>query len=83
MRILNMPERMSLIIHVWMTTTMSTGILGWMGYEVAIFLCILSNIDLVAERVRAFSQLHRETGALGGAGSRSAQRRAGGKPLRQ
>ena len=45
-----------LIIHVWMTTTMSTGILGWMGYEVALFLCILSNIDLVAERVRAFSR---------------------------
>jgi O-antigen ligase len=44
-----------LIIHVWMTTTMSTGILGWMGYEVALFLCILSNIDLVAERARAFT----------------------------
>jgi O-antigen ligase len=42
-----------LIIHVWMTTTMSTGILGWMGYEVAIFLCILTNVDLVAERARA------------------------------
>jgi O-antigen ligase len=41
-----------LIIHVWMTTTMSTGILGWMGYEVAIFLCILTNVDLVAERAR-------------------------------
>jgi O-antigen ligase len=45
-----------LIIHVWMTTTMSTGILGWMGYEVALFLCILSNIDLVAERARALSR---------------------------
>jgi len=46
----------ALIIHVWMTTTMSTGILGWMGYEVALFLCIVSNLDLVAERARAFSQ---------------------------
>jgi len=45
-----------LIIHVWMTTIMSTGILGWMGYEEALFLCILSNIDLVAERARAFSR---------------------------
>jgi O-antigen ligase len=45
-----------LIIHVWMTTTMSTGILGWMGYEVALFLCILSNLDLVAERARAFTR---------------------------
>jgi len=45
-----------LIIHVWMTTTMSTGILGWMGYEVALFLCILSNVDLIAERARAFSR---------------------------
>jgi O-antigen ligase len=45
-----------LIIHVWMTTTMSTGILGWMGYEVALFLCILSNIDLVAERARSLSR---------------------------
>jgi O-antigen ligase len=45
-----------LIIHVWMTTTMSTGILGWMGYEVALFLCILANLDLVAERARAFTR---------------------------
>ncbi len=44
-----------LIIHVWMTTIMSTGILGWMGYEEALFLCILSNIDLVAEKTRALS----------------------------
>ena len=36
-----------LIIHVWMSTIMSTGILGWMGYEVAIFLCIITNLDLV------------------------------------
>lgn len=41
-----------LIIHVWMTTIMSTGLLGWMGYEVAIFLCIITNIDLVREQVR-------------------------------
>jgi O-antigen ligase len=45
-----------LIIHVWMTTTMSTGILGWMGYEVALFLCILSNVDLIAEHARALSR---------------------------
>ena len=38
-----------LIIHVWMTTIMSTGLLGWMGYEVAIFLCIITNIDLVRQ----------------------------------
>ena len=38
-----------LIIHVWMTTIMSTGLLGWMGYEVAIFLCIITNLDLVRE----------------------------------
>ena len=44
-----------LIIHVWMTTIMSTGLLGWMGYEVAIFLCIITNLDVVTEatRVRA------------------------------
>jgi len=36
-----------LIIHVWMTTVMSTGVLGWMGYEMAFFLCILTNVDLV------------------------------------
>lgn len=41
-----------LIIHVWMTTIMSTGLLGWMGYEVAIFLCIITNIDLIRERAR-------------------------------
>lgn len=41
-----------LIIHVWMTTIMSTGLLGWMGYEVAIFLCIITNIDLVREKAR-------------------------------
>lgn len=37
----------ALIIHVWLTTIMSTGIFGWMGYEMAFFLCILTNIDLV------------------------------------
>jgi O-antigen ligase len=42
-----------LIIHVWITTIMSTGLLGWMGYEVAIFLTIITNLDLVAERSRA------------------------------
>ncbi len=36
-----------LIIHVWMTTVMSTGVLGWMGYEMALFLCIITNTDLV------------------------------------
>jgi hypothetical protein len=41
-----------LIIHVWMTTIMSTGLLGWMGYEVAIFLCIITNLDLVRELAR-------------------------------
>ncbi len=45
-----------LIIHVWMTTTMSTGILGWMGYEEALFLCILSNIDLVCQATRTISK---------------------------
>lgn len=45
-----------LIVHVWLTTTMSTGILGWMGYEEALFLCIVTNLDLVAlqERARAY-----------------------------
>jgi exopolysaccharide production protein ExoQ len=42
-----------LIIHVWMTTIMSTGLLGWMGYEVAIFLCIITNLDVVTEGTRA------------------------------
>jgi O-antigen ligase len=45
-----------LILHVWLTTTMSTGILGWMGYEVALFLCIVANLDVVAARARAMSQ---------------------------
>jgi len=44
-----------LIIHVWMTTIMSTGLLGWMGYEVAIFLCIITNLDLV--KASSFAQL--------------------------
>ena len=39
-----------LIIHVWMTTVMSTGVLGWMGYEMALFLCIMTNLDLVRHR---------------------------------
>jgi O-antigen ligase len=41
-----------LIIHVWMTSIMSTGLLGWMGYEVAIYLCIITNVDLVMEQAR-------------------------------
>lgn len=36
-----------LIIHAWLTTIMSTGIFGWMGYEMALFLCIMTNIDLL------------------------------------
>jgi len=35
------------VIHVWLTTIMSTGIFGWMGYEMVFFLCIMTNIDLV------------------------------------
>ena len=42
-----------LIVHVWMTTIMSTGILGWMGFELALFLCIVTNLDLVRQRSRA------------------------------
>lgn len=45
-----------LIIHVWLTTIMSTGIFGWMGYEMALFLCLMTNIDLLhraRERVPA------------------------------
>jgi O-antigen ligase len=41
-----------LILHVWMTTIMSTGLLGWMGYEVAIFLSIATNLDLIGARYR-------------------------------
>ncbi|HXF11539.1 MAG TPA: O-antigen ligase family protein [Terriglobales bacterium] len=37
----------ALVIHVWLTTIMSTGIFGWMGYEMVFFLCIMTNIDLV------------------------------------
>lgn len=40
-----------LIVHVWLTTLMSTGALGWMGYEMALFLCIATNIDLVRRHV--------------------------------
>ncbi len=46
-----------LIIHVWLTTTMSTGVLGWMGYEVALFLCILTNLDLVRERAQLSARI--------------------------
>jgi O-antigen ligase len=44
-----------LIVHVWMTTIMSTGVLGWMGFEVALFLSIAANVDLVRERARQLS----------------------------
>jgi O-antigen ligase len=57
-----------LIIHVWMTTIMSTGLLGWMGYEVAIFLCIITNLDIVTEgtrgRVHAMTPVRWSTEAL-------------------
>lgn len=42
-----------LVVHVWMTTIMSTGILGWMGFELALFLCIVTNLDIVRQRARA------------------------------
>jgi hypothetical protein len=37
----------ALIIHCWLASIMSTGIFGWMGYEMAIFLCIMTNVDLL------------------------------------
>lgn len=37
----------ALIIHTWLASIMSTGIFGWMGYEMALFLCIMTNIDLL------------------------------------
>ncbi len=43
-----------LIIHAWITTIMSTGVLGWMGYEMAFFLCIVNNIDLVRRESARF-----------------------------
>jgi O-antigen ligase len=54
-----------LIVHVWLTTIMSTGVLGWMGYEMAFFLCIATNVDLVRRqdvvvRARARYALRRE-----------------------
>lgn len=36
-----------LIVHVWACTIMSTGIFGWMGYEMAIFLCLVTTLDLL------------------------------------
>ena len=36
-----------LIVHAWFTTIMSTGVLGWMGYEMAFFMVILTNVDLL------------------------------------
>jgi O-antigen ligase len=48
-----------LILHVWMTTIMSTGLLGWMGYEVALFLCIATNLDLVRAREHAIARIPR------------------------
>ncbi|MGC2213921.1 MAG: O-antigen ligase family protein [Silvibacterium sp.] len=36
-----------LIVHIWACTIMSTGIFGWMGYEMAFFLCIITNLDLL------------------------------------
>lgn len=36
-----------LIVHAWLTTIMSTGVLGWMGYEMAFFVVILTNVDLL------------------------------------
>lgn len=36
-----------LIVHVWACTIMSTGIFGWMGYEMAIFLCLVATLDLL------------------------------------
>lgn len=35
-----------LINQAWLATTISTGIFGWI-YETALFLCIMTNIDLL------------------------------------
>lgn len=58
-----------LIIHAWLTTIMSTGIFGWMGYEMAFFLCIMTNVDLIHRaqarvRSRAFEPAYDRAFAL-------------------
>ncbi len=58
-----------LIVHAWITTIMSTGVLGWMGYEMAFFLCIVNNVDLVRResarhRVRSSARLVHSSPAL-------------------
>lgn len=49
-----------LIFHVWFTTFMSTGVLGWMGYEMALFLCILTNLDLTRRQTLHASRERRQ-----------------------
>ncbi|HEV2463834.1 MAG TPA: O-antigen ligase family protein [Acidobacteriaceae bacterium] len=39
-----------LIVHVWACTIMSTGIFGWMGYEMMIFLCLVTTLDLLRRK---------------------------------
>lgn len=40
------------IVHIWITSLMSIGVLGWMNYEVMLYLILLSVLDVQSENDR-------------------------------
>jgi O-antigen ligase len=48
-----------MIIHIWITSIMSTGVLGWMSYEVGLYLVLIGLIDLSRRKARFERAVHR------------------------
>lgn len=48
-----------MMIHIWITSIMSTGVLGWMGLEVAFYLVLIGIIDLSRRKSRLERAVHR------------------------
>jgi O-antigen ligase len=41
-----------LIIHIWLTTLMSIGVLGWMNYEIMFYLILMATLDVERRQQR-------------------------------
>jgi O-antigen ligase len=48
-----------MIIHIWITSIMSTGVLGWMSYEVGLYFTLIGIIDLSRRKARLERAVHR------------------------
>ncbi len=55
------------IVHIWITSLMSTGVLAWMNYEMMFYLILLSVLDIQREGDRESVRIARVNGTKQGA----------------